>query len=148
MMTPGTRVIEQAETSADVVAVQGVDRSGTLQDRRCQPIRAMIVPGQKVVAASRPGPASQRPCQRSADSHAEQLCDRCAWLDAEAANGGRLLPVLLMPSINALPHRIDANETLLKCRTEQADARIVRVDAVAQISRVADAIRQALALTG
>ena len=52
--------------------------------------------------------------QQSVDSYAEQVLDAHDWLAAEAtAQGGRLLPLHLTPSIIGLPYRMDAFERLL-----------------------------------
>ncbi len=61
--------------------------------------------------------------QQSADSYAEQLRDACDWLSAEAdaQNGGRMLPIHLTPYIMGLPYRIGALEGLLADLTARAD---------------------------
>jgi peptidoglycan/xylan/chitin deacetylase (PgdA/CDA1 family) len=51
--------------------------------------------------------------QQSVDSYATQMLDAFDWLSAEAAAGGRLLPMHVTPYIIALPYRIAAFERLL-----------------------------------
>ena len=50
---------------------------------------------------------------QSIDSYAEQIRDAFDWLSAEAAVGGRLLPLHLTPYITGLPYRMAALEALL-----------------------------------
>jgi peptidoglycan/xylan/chitin deacetylase (PgdA/CDA1 family) len=65
-------------------------------------------------------------CQQSADSYVEQLRDAYAWLDTEAASGGRMLPIHLTPYISALPYRIDAITALLAWLAQQPGAWFAR----------------------
>ena len=74
-------------------------------------------------------------CQQSADNYAEQLRDAYCWLDAEAAGGGRLLPIHLTPYISALPYRIDAITALLHWLADQPGAWFARGDAVVAAAR-------------
>ena len=57
---------------------------------------------------------------QSADSYAEQMRDAWAWLDGEAAGGGRLLPLHQTPYILGLPYRIGTAEALAEWLAERA----------------------------
>ncbi len=51
--------------------------------------------------------------QHSAESYAEQIRDAFDWLNTEARDGGRMLPMHITPYIIGLPYRIGAFEVLL-----------------------------------
>lgn len=74
--------------------------------------------------------------QQSAESWVEQMQDAYRWLDGEAADGGRMLPLHITPYIMGLPYRIDALETLLAWLRDQPGAWFARGDEILDASKV------------